>query len=121
MDDDRAVADRPLAEQVVLLGLVELAGEGETPVRSYEVKEACVEHLTGRDVGLGELTDREATRSLNRLAADGVVEEVPPDANSAVGKGRPKYEPGVDPEAILDGLADVPAVAAMAERVGERR
>jgi hypothetical protein len=117
MDERADVVDRSLSEQVVLLGLVELADDGATPVHSYEVKEACIEYVESRAVDLGELTDREATRSLNRLAGEDVLEEVPPDDGSAVGKGRPAYALGVEAESVLEELEDVDAVATMARRI----
>jgi hypothetical protein len=121
MGDRPDPGDRSLPEQVALLGLATLAADGRTPAHSYEVKETCVEHLEDDAVELNELSDREATRSLNRLAADGVVEEVPPERESAVGKGRPQYDLATDPQELFEELADDDRTKGMVDRIRDGR
>lgn len=97
----------PLARRFVLLGLVALDREGETPATSHAVKRSCGEH---RDVladgVVGTVTEPEVMRALYALEDERLVVEERRTEPSAVGKGRPEYGLAVEADAVLDALAD---------------
>lgn len=92
-------------ERLVLCGVLELHVDGETPVRLPEVRSHCRERLAATDEDvIGDLTGSEATRALNRLEAAGLVAESDVNSSTPVGKGRPAYEPAVEPERVVEAL-----------------
>lgn len=117
MDDDSFVAERSLVEKVVLSGVLRHAIEGETPARLDEVRAVCNEEFA--DVS-GRLSEGDVARSLNRLAADNLLEETAPSTSSPAGKGRPAYALEADPDAVLAALESEAATAPLAETLEER-
>ncbi len=113
-----AIESTTLSERVVLLGVTELQGRGETPVHSSIVKRACVQRLGEVDGEVvGSLSESDVVRALNRLEDDGLVERVTVEDPSPVGKGRPTYELSPDAGDVLDALAEDDRVARLVERV----
>ena len=96
-----------LVERIVLCCLVDLAGEGETPVNTAELREIITERLEG--VGshhVGRVAEADVMRALNGLSEQPMVSEERPDDRSPVGKGRPVYDLTVDPAPLREALAD---------------
>jgi hypothetical protein len=110
-----------LAERLALLGVV-AASEGGTPVNSADVNAVCDDHLDAvcGDV-LGDVSEREVIRALNRLEADGFLHQERVDGASAVGKGRPAYTLAGDADALLDALEDDGRVADVVARIRDLR
>lgn len=107
-----------LSQRVVLLGLVELSERGATPVHSGDMKRVCqtrLEKIEG-DV-VGGLSEPDAIRALNELAGTGILSEVEVEDRSPVGKGRPTYALAVDPEEVLDALAEDDRLAPLVEEL----
>ena len=101
MATERSFEGITRTSQVVLLGVVELHRDDETPVQTHEVRRACrsrLEHV--RTDVVGTITEADVMRSLYRLEDDGLVEEVDVEGASPTGKGRPAYTLEVDPETI---------------------
>lgn len=85
-------------QRLVLLALLDLEREDATPAYSFAVRERCVERLDAlAGDRFGGVTREEVLKALAALAADGAVREVEREDESPVGKGRPGYEPAVDP------------------------
>jgi predicted ArsR family transcriptional regulator len=97
------ISDTTLVQRVVLLELARV----ETAVHAGELARRCDERLTAVDADIvGRVSEAEATRALNELHADGLVEERDATDTSPVGKGRPAYAIDVDPGALRSTLAD---------------
>lgn len=96
--------DLALPQRVVLLGLVSLDEDGETPAPVNVVMRRCQE-FTDSIEDIGKLTEAEVGRGLNRLEAEGLVEVPSMEETSPVGKGRPAYELAADADAVADALA----------------
>ncbi|OAQ52741.1 hypothetical protein HTG_10465 [Natrinema mahii] len=96
-----------LTNQAVLLGLADLATEGETPVQTHNVRQHCKQRLSGVDTEVvGTISEADVIRSLYRLEEAELVEEVPPAETSPTGKGRPAYALAVESDTVYDGVAD---------------
>lgn len=112
------LSETTLAERMALLGVADLALAGATPAHSGDVRRTCIEHVAALDAEVvGRPSEADMMRALNRLAADGVVEEVPAGDASPVGKGRPGYDLQDTPEAVLSALAEDDRLAPLTERV----
>ncbi|WP_254767159.1 hypothetical protein [Salinilacihabitans rarus] len=101
MTDDRELDSLPAVERFVLERLAELARRERTPAQTHEVRRACKERAEERDA-VGTVSEADVLRSLYRLESRDLVTEIPPESRSPVGKGRPFYEPAVDPDAVLE-------------------
>ncbi|AGB32893.1 hypothetical protein C488_09589 [Natrinema pellirubrum DSM 15624] len=96
-----------LTNQAVLLGLADLASEGETPVQTHDVRRHCKQRLSDVDTEVvGTISEADVIRSLYRLEEEELVEEVPPAETSPTGKGRPAYALAVESDAVYDGVVD---------------
>ncbi|SEW02412.1 hypothetical protein [Natrinema salifodinae] len=105
MDDAAPLDSISLTDQAVLLGVAHLAGEGETPIQTHEVRKHCQRRLGDSDTEVvGTLTEADVIRSLYRLEAAELVEEVDPTETSPTGKGRPAYTLAVDPDTVYEGV-----------------
>ncbi|MDS0473902.1 hypothetical protein [Natrinema sp. 1APR25-10V2] len=97
-----------LTNQVVLLGVADLAADDETPIQTHTVRQHCRQHLENVDTEVvGTITEADVIRSLYRLEDAGLVEEREPSSSSPTGKGRPAYSLAVSVDAVYDGVADV--------------
>lgn len=103
-------------EQFVLLAVTELTIDGETPVQSYEVTQTIKDHLddVARDP-FGGVERQEVVSALSALAQDDLLATV--ETESAIGKGRPAYEPEVDGETVLSALDDADDVGPYAQQL----
>lgn len=113
-----AIESTSLSQRVVLLGVVELSERGKTPVHSGEVKRTCAERL--REVEgdvVGGISESEAIRALNELAAEGILSEHEVEDRSPVGKGRPTYTLAVDAGDALEALSDDERLEALVEEI----
>ncbi|WP_265110133.1 hypothetical protein [Halosolutus halophilus] len=95
-----------LTDQAVLLGVVALDRDGETPVQTPELRRVCKARLEDVETVVGTLTEADVMRSLYRLEDEGVVEEVDRAETSPTGKGRPAYALNDSPDAIVDAIED---------------
>ncbi len=105
-------------ECLVLLGLVELECHDRTPVQTHELRRICRNGVVGECV-VGSVSEADVMRSLYRLEAADVVEEVTPESTSPTGKGRPSYELAVDPETVVDHAAAEPTFEEVAADLRE--
>lgn len=107
MSDESPFESISLTNQVVLLGVVDLANEDETPVQTHELRQHCKQQLPAADTEVvGTLTEADVIRSLYQLEDAGLVDEVELTETSPTGKGRPAYSLAVSAEAVYDGVAD---------------
>ncbi|MFC4543954.1 PadR family transcriptional regulator [Halosolutus amylolyticus] len=95
-----------LTDQAVLLGVVALDRDGETPVQTPELRQVCKTRLDGVETVVGTLTEADVMRSLYRLEDEGIVEEIAGSETSPTGKGRPAYALNEGPDAIVDAVDD---------------
>lgn len=96
-----------LTDQVVLLAVAELAGEDESPVQTHELRRYCKRQLPAAETEVvGTITEADAIRSLYRLEAEDLVEEISAAETSPTGKGRPAYRLAVSAETVSEGVAD---------------
>lgn len=103
--------------QVVLTGVLELAFDEETPAHAGEIRATCTQALeTVESDALGTVTEAEVSRTLNELEAEGLVEGSRDDT-SPTGKGRPKYELGVQAEAVRGALEGDDRIAPLIDRL----
>ncbi|WP_255192071.1 hypothetical protein [Natronobeatus ordinarius] len=105
-------------ECLVLLGLVELECHDRTPAQTHELRSTCRDGTVGEAV-VGSVSEADVMRSLYRLEASDVVEEVTPETTSPTGKGRPSYELAVDPEEVVDHVATEPPFDEVADELRE--
>jgi len=117
MSDTAAIDETTLTHRVVLLGVADLAAADGTPAHAGEVRRVCRDDLAAveGDV-LGTLTEAEVTRALNELEAEGLVSATRGDT-SATGKGRPRFDLGVDRDSLF---ADLRADDRISSLVDER-
>ncbi|MFB6123932.1 MAG: hypothetical protein ABEJ78_10800 [Haloferacaceae archaeon] len=121
MDDLPDLDSTTLTERLVLLGVVAASTDG-APVNSADVDAVCDDYLDAVDGDvLGDVSEREVIRSLNRLEADDLLVQERVDETSAVGKGRPAYTLDGDADALLDALEDDGRLADVVARVREVR
>jgi predicted transcriptional regulator len=122
MTDELDLSETTLAQRLVLLGVLHLDQTGETPAHTIDVIHACTDHLDDVDADLvGDLSEAEVSRALNRLEADGFVRKVVEGERSAVGKGRPTYALQVDEETLLDDLADDRRVVRLVDHIRDAK
>lgn len=90
-------------EQFVLLSVVELSEEGETPAHSYEVTGRAKARLDDLDRDpFGGIEREEVIKALGSLAEADLLSKG--ETTSPVGKGRPAYDLAVEGDAVLDEL-----------------
>ncbi|SER71163.1 hypothetical protein [Natrinema salaciae] len=107
MSDESLFGAISLTDQVILLGVAELASDDETPVQTHDLRRYCREHLPEADTEVvGTITEADVIRSLYRLEDADLVDEVEPSTTSPTGKGRPAYTLGVSIDAVYDGVDD---------------
>ncbi|WP_222919837.1 hypothetical protein [Natrinema sp. SYSU A 869] len=107
MSDESPLESISLTNQAILLGVAELAREGQTPVQTHELRQHCQRQLPEVDTEVvGTITEADVIRSLYQLEAEGFVDEVEPAETSPTGKGRPAYTLAVSIDAVSDGVAD---------------
>jgi hypothetical protein len=99
------LASLSFTQRVVLLGLVDEAGDSEMPVTALEIKSRCTSLLDLVDIeSLSTPGEQDIMRALNGLSADPAIEEHT-NQQSPAGKGRPRYSLAADGDAILELLA----------------
>jgi len=92
-------------EQFVLLSVVELSAEGQTPAHSYDVTETAKARMDDLDrPPFGGIERQEVITALGNLSEAGLLEKA--ETEDAVGKGRPAYELAVDADDAVDSLVD---------------
>jgi Cdc6-like AAA superfamily ATPase len=114
----QAIESASLSQRVVLLGIVELSEQGETPAHSGEVKRTCAGRL--REIEgdvVGGISESEVIRALNDLAAEGILSQDEVEDRSPVGKGRPAYSLSVDPAEALDTLREDERLGALVDEI----
>lgn len=105
MSEELSFEDVSLTDQVILLGVAELARKDETPVQTHDLRQYCRKRLPATDTEVvGTITEADVIRSLYRLEDADLVEEVDPTETSPTGKGRPAYTLGVSIDAVSDGV-----------------
>lgn len=119
MSDQPEIAQRPLTERLVLLGIADAVVAGKAPVASWEVRQHLEPMLDYVDAEVVSTPNEgDTARALNRLVTDPAVEEHQSDS-SPTGKGRPQYTLAADTETVLEALATddrlEPAVDAVRE------
>jgi hypothetical protein len=111
------LGETTLTERLVLLALAGRARDDETPATSAELQTVCQDCLDDVEADVvGRITEADVTRALNSLAAGSLVEEAMPK-RSPVGKGRPAYTLGMDPDAALAELAADDRLTPLVDRV----
>ena len=103
---DERIESLSLTEQTVLLGVVALDRDDETPAQTHELRRLCTEQLSDVETVVGSLSEADVIRSLYRLEDAGVIDEHGPDEKSPTGKGRPAYTLTHNPDAILEAIDD---------------
>lgn len=107
MGPKSAIESLSLTEQAVLLAVTQVHRTGETPAQTHELRRVCRGQRTDIDTEVvGTITEADVMRSLYRLEAAGVVEEIQPDEHSPTGKGRPAYTLTEPVDVIHDAVAD---------------
>lgn len=104
-------------ERFVLLSVVELAEDAETPAHSYEVTGRAKARLDDleRDP-FGGIERQEVIRALQSLADSGLLSKS--EVTSPVGKGRPAYVLAVDEARVKTELRDDETVGTYADALG---
>ncbi|MEF8779390.1 MAG: hypothetical protein V5A46_01760 [Haloferacaceae archaeon] len=106
MDSPDTLEDATLLQRVVLLGLVSLQEQSETPASSDQIRSVCNDCETkASDEVVGRVSEPDVIRALNRLVDRGAVDERPPSSTSPVGKGRPNYDLAIEPDPVLGVLS----------------
>ena len=118
MADDSDLDSTTLAQRLVLLGVARRTLCQDESPHSAAVRKTCARLLddVSGDV-VGNLSEADVTRRLNELAGERLVKQVDVENQSPVGKGRPRYDLNVAPDALLDGLETDERVAPAVERV----
>ncbi|MDS0283516.1 hypothetical protein [Haloarcula onubensis] len=92
-------------EQFVLLSVVELSADGETPTHSYDVTETAKARMDVLDrPPFGGIERQEVISALGNLAEAGLLAKA--ETEDAVGKGRPAYELAVEAGDVIESLED---------------
>lgn len=116
---ERALEDTTPFQRLTLLAVVDLASRGESPVHSFDVREACDSHADALgDVPFGGTSRQEVIAALNGLADAGWLTEE--EVRSPVGKFRPAYALAEDPTTVLAALDDDGQVGGVVARLRER-
>jgi hypothetical protein len=119
-DPDPDLAETTLADRVALLGVTDLAMAGRTPAHSGEIRRTCLEHVEALEGEVvGRPSEADVMRALNRLVAEGLLEEVQSGDASPVGKGRPEYDLTGPAEPVLSALAGDDRLGPLTERLRE--
>ena len=101
-------------EQFVLLSVVELSADGETPARSYDVTETAKARMDELDrPPFGGIERQEVISALGNLAAAGLLTKT--ETEDPVGKGRPAYELAVEADDAVESLTDDEVVGPYAQ------
>lgn len=101
-------------EQFVLLSVIELSVEGETPAHSFEVTETAKARIDDVDrASFGGIERQEVITALGSLAEAGLLEKA--ETTDAVGKGRPAYELAVEADEVLEPLSGADDVGSYAQ------
>ena len=106
-------------QRLVLLAVADLDTRGETPVRSFDVREFCESHaddLDGDPFGGGGVTRQGVIKALSALYDAGLLKEHVGD-QSPVGKGRPAYALAADADAVFEALVADDHVGPLARSV----
>jgi hypothetical protein len=112
------VAETTLTHRVVLLGVAELGGRGESPAHAGEVVSVCIDNLTAVDGDvIGTLSEADVARALNELEDAGLVERADVGDTSAVGKGRPAYVLPMGVDDLCTALGDDDRLVTLVDRV----
>jgi DNA-binding transcriptional ArsR family regulator len=96
-------------ERFVLLAVVELDLDDETPVHSFDIRECCGERTEHVAFASGGVERARVMRALDALTEAGLLEEA--EVTSPVGKGRPAHELAVDPEIVIEALREDEALS----------
>jgi hypothetical protein len=108
-----------LDQRLVLLSLVALDREDETPANTLAVRDCCGDHVDEfAEAVVGTPTEVDVIHALNELAATDLVSETRRDP-SPTGKGRPVYDTEVGAERIFEALSEDERVADAVDRVRE--
>lgn len=108
---EETLPERPF-ERFVLLAVADLALEGRAPVHSFDVRERCTACTADVTCAEGGVERSAVLRALESMTGEGPLTEV--ETTSPVGKGRPGYELGPDPTAVVDELVHDGSVGAYA-------
>lgn len=101
MAERDVLEDTTLLQRVVLLGVLSLRENGDTPTSSDEIRRVCNEcENRANEESVGSLSESDVIRTMNRLVDSRVIEERPATQTSPVGKGRPTYALAVDPDSV---------------------
>jgi hypothetical protein len=98
---EETLPERPF-QRFVLLAVADLTLDDREPVHSFVVRERCTARTTDVTCAEGGVERATVLRALESMTGDGPLTEV--EATSPVGKGRPGYQLGPDPTAVVDGL-----------------
>jgi len=91
-------------EQFVLLSVVELSADDETPAQSHDVTEMAKARMDELDrPPFGGIERQEVITALGNLAESGLLAKA--ETEDAVGKGRPAYELAVEVDDVVDSLS----------------
>lgn len=104
-----------LPQRVVLLAVLALDEDGETPAPVNVVTRAC-QPYTESLPDLGKLNEAEVDRALNRLEAEEFVTVPSMDETTPIGKGRPAFTLAADAEAVHEALSEDESLS---EHVGQ--
>jgi hypothetical protein len=94
-------------QRIVLCCVVDLVEDDRTPVDSATVRETARKLLEDAESApVGSVSEADVTRALNGLVGTELLEEHRSEDRSPVGKGRPRYALGVDPERLRERLRE---------------
>jgi hypothetical protein len=94
-------------QRIVLCCVVDLVDDDRTPVDSAAIRETARELLENAETApVGSVSEADVTRALNGLVGAELLEEHRAEDRSPVGKGRPRYRLGVDPDDLRERLRD---------------
>jgi hypothetical protein len=114
MDDTDLDSQGPF-DRLVLLTVVEAAGDGALPVRSYDVRKRCEAHLDDLPAFDSGVSRERVIRALDGLVEVGALGRE--TVESPVGKGRPGYVLETDAGAVLSALDGDERVAPVVTRL----
>ncbi|MCQ4332137.1 hypothetical protein KM295_01270 [Natronomonas sp. F2-12] len=101
-------------QRIVLCCVIDLAEDDRTPVDSAAIRETARRLLENTESApIGSVSEADVTRALNGLVGAELLEEHRSDNRSPVGKGRPTYRLGVDPDDLREKLHEDEEMAAL--------
>lgn len=104
--DEPSLEDTSLTERVVLLAITEAEMRDETPVASVDIRSRCLDLVEQTETEqVSTPGESDIMRALSVLGTEPYTDERQ-RGQSPTGKGRPQYALAVDPEAVLETLAD---------------